>query len=125
MERKKKLPRRVVNKLTGEISTVIPKPSSSSSSMHVPSHDDPVPMPIPVNQSLSSAFFRNLQKEKEKEGAEKEKGVIFNLLLLIIIHNPSSICDESIVHHSSLKSQSYLVATAVSYHCVLLPIYYK
>lgn len=89
MERKKKLQRRVVNKLTGEISTIIPKPSSSSSYMHVPSHDDPVPMmPIPVNQSLSSAFFRNLQKEKEKEGVEKEKGVIFNLLLLIIIHNP-------------------------------------
>ena len=108
MERKKKLQRRVVNKLTGEISTVIPKPSSSSS-MHVPSHDDPVPMPIPVNQSLSSAFFRNLQKEKEKEGVEKEKGVIFNLLLLII-HNPSPICDESIIYH--------LVATAVSNHCI-------
>ena len=114
MERKKKLQRRVVNKLTGEISTVIPKPSSSSSSMHVPSHDDPVPMPmmpISVNQSLSSAFFRNLQKEKEKEkeGVDKEKGVIFNLLLLII-HNPSPICDESIIYH--------LVATAVSNHCI-------
>lgn len=57
---KKKLQRRVVNKLTGEISTAFPK-------QHVSSDDDPVPAMMPVNQSLSSAFFRNLQKEEKKE----------------------------------------------------------
>jgi hypothetical protein len=70
---KKKLQRRVVNKLTGEISTAFPK-------QHVSSDDDPVPTTMmPVNQSLSSAFFRNLQKEEKREvnsGVDKDK-VIF------------------------------------------------
>jgi len=42
--------RKIVNRLTGVVSAVIPKEHVSSG-------------PPPVNQSLSSAFFRNLHKE--------------------------------------------------------------
>jgi len=72
---KKKLQRRVVNKLTGEISSVIPK-------QHVSSDDDPVPtiaMMMPVNQSLSSVFFHNLHKEEEGDNRVDKDKVIFFL----------------------------------------------
>lgn len=77
---KKKLQRRVVNKLTGEISSATPK-------QHVSSDDDPVPtmaMMMPVNQSLSSVFFRNLQKEEEGNNRVYKDKVFFFLLFLLL-----------------------------------------
>ena len=96
---KKKLQRRVVNKLTGEISSSIPK-------QHVSSDDDPAMM-MPVNQSLSSVFFRNLQKEEEGNNRVDKDKVIFFFFLLLLSSIHLSICDKSVNHTYSIASYRY------------------
>jgi hypothetical protein len=97
---KKKLQRKVVNKLTGEISSVIPK-------QHISSDDDPAMM-MPVNQSLSSVFFRNLQKVEEGNNRVDKDKVIFFFFLLLLSFIHLSICDKSSVNHTySIASYRY------------------
>ena len=109
---KKKLQRRVVNKLTGEISSAIPK-------QHVSSDDDPVPtmaMMMPVNRSLSSVFFHNLQKEEEGNNRVDKNKVIFFFFFLSSIH--LSVMSQSIIPIASCRycKQSINVCYNLTYY---------